>query len=78
MASEAGERTNRPYSGRYFAEYVRLAPESDHQATVQEALDAGSDRSWHLVGVEGEVADCAAILFWDTDPPGFVRGFEAR
>jgi hypothetical protein len=73
MVNETSEKNRVHYRGRYYAEYVRVRSGTDHQRTVQEALDSGSKKGWHLVGVEGGVPDCTAILFWDTEPPNFGR-----
>jgi hypothetical protein len=54
MMNETSEKDRVRYRGRYYAEYVRVASGTDHQRAVQEALDSGSENSWHLVGVEGE------------------------
>jgi hypothetical protein len=78
MMKETSEKDHVHYRGRYYAEYVRVAFGTDHQRAVQEALDSGSEKSWHLVGVEGGVPQCAAILFWDTEPPNFGRTNRAR
>jgi hypothetical protein len=78
MLDETSEKSSQPYRGRHFAEYVRLASEADHQMAIQEALDAGSEKGWHLVGVEGGLSSYAAILFWDTEPPNFGRRSRAR
>ena len=39
---------------------------------IQEALDAGDGKEWHLVGVS-DVPDEGLILFWDTARPSFGR-----
>jgi hypothetical protein len=43
------------------------------QAAVQELLDAGERKEWHLVGVAGGLPEGGVILFWDTAHPGFGR-----
>ena len=78
MPGETGEKTSRPYRGRHFAEYVRAASEADHRMAIQDALDAGSKKGWHLVGVEGGPPNYAAILFWDIEPPNFARTSRGR
>ena len=62
-----------PQHGRYYAEYVRLAPEADPQRVVQEVLDAHDRKEWHLVGVSGGLPDGGVILYWDTTAPSFGR-----
>jgi hypothetical protein len=76
--SETSEKDRVRYRGRYYAECVRVAHGTDPQRAVQEALDSGSENSWHLVGVGGGGLQCAAILFWDTEPPNFGRTNRAR
>ena len=61
-----------PPHGRYYAELVPPSPEG-LQATVQELLDAGERKEWHLVGVAGGLPEGGVLLFWDTAHPGFGR-----
>jgi len=62
-----------PPHGRYFAELVPPSPERGLQAAVQELLDTGERKEWHLVGVAGGLPQGGVILFWDTAHPGFGR-----
>ena len=63
-----------PPHGRYYAELVHpSSPEKGLQATVQELLDAGERKEWHLVGVAGGLPEGGVLLFWDTAHPGFGR-----
>ena len=78
MQDKTDYTATRARHGRYYAEYVPVASQAEHQRRIQEALDAGSRKSWHLVGVQGGVPDCAAILFWDTAPPSFGRTSRTR
>ena len=78
MMNEIKEKDRVRYRGRYYAEYVRVAIGTDPQRAVQEALDSGSENSWHLVGVGGGGPQSAAILFWDTEPPNFGRTNRAQ
>ena len=48
-----------PPHGRYYAELVPTSPETGLQATVQELLDAGERKEWHLVGVAGGLPEGA-------------------
>ena len=63
----------KPPHGRYYAELVPPSPEEGLQATVQELLDAGERKEWHLVGVAGGLPEGGVLLFWDTAHPGFGR-----
>ena len=40
---------------------------------IQEALDAGERKEWHLVGVSNVLPEGGVILFWDTSRPSFGR-----
>jgi hypothetical protein len=62
-----------PPHGRYYAELVPPYLERGLQATVQELLDAGERKEWHLVGVAGGLPEGGVLLFWDTAHPGFGR-----
>ncbi len=62
-----------PPHGRYYAELVPPFPEEGLQVTVQELLDAGERKEWHLVGVAGGLPEGGVLLFWDTAHPGFGR-----
>lgn len=62
-----------PPHGRYYAELVSPSLETGLQATVQELLDAGERKEWHLVGVAGSLPEGGVILFWDTVHPSFGR-----
>jgi hypothetical protein len=68
-----GQR-RRPAAARsVLRELVSPSPESSLQATVQELLDAGERKEWHLVGVAGGLPEGGVILFWDTARPSFGR-----
>ena len=75
MAAEvSGGGQPPPLHGRYYAELVPpSSPEMGLQATVQELLDAGERKEWHLVGVAGGLPEGGVLLFWDTAHPGFGR-----
>lgn len=60
-AEVSGE--GQPPHGRYYAELVPPSPESGLQATVQELLDTGERKEWHLVGVAGGLPEGGVILF---------------
>jgi hypothetical protein len=40
---------------------------------IQEALDAGEHKEWHLVGVSNVLPERGVNLFWDTSKPSFGR-----
>jgi hypothetical protein len=40
---------------------------------IQDALDAGEEQEWHLVGVSDVLPERGVILFWDTSRPSFGR-----
>ncbi len=58
--------------GRFFAEHLPVREGANLLERIQEALDAGDRREWHLVGVS-DVPDDGLILFWDTTKPSFGR-----
>jgi hypothetical protein len=58
-----------PPHGRYYAELVPTFPETGLQATVQELLDAGERKEWHLVGVAGGLPEGACSSFGITRIP---------
>jgi hypothetical protein len=65
---------SQPLHGRFYAELVPpSSPERGLQATVQELLDAGERKEWHLLGVAGGLPEGGVLLFWDTAHPGFGR-----
>jgi len=45
---------------------------------IQEALDAGERKEWHLVGVSNVLPKGGVILFWDTSRPSFGRTSRRR
>ena len=71
----SSEVSGQPPHGRcYYAELVPpSSPEIGLQATVQELLDAGERKEWHLVGVAGGLPEGGVMFFWDTAHPGFGR-----
>jgi hypothetical protein len=58
--------------GRYYAEELKVSNGEGARARLQEALDAGDRKEWHLVGVS-DLAGDSVILFWDTRRPSFGR-----
>jgi hypothetical protein len=59
--------------GRYFAQDLGLDQGGNIREQVQEALDAGESKGWHLVGVSDVLPERGVILFWDTERPSFGR-----
>lgn len=57
--------------GRYYAQELVLDPNADGLWQIQEALDAGDRREWHLLGVSNVLPERGVILFWDTERPSF-------
>ena len=61
--------------GQYFAQELTLDQGGNIRGQVQEALDAGESKGWHLVGVSDVLPERGVILFWDTERPSFGRSF---
>jgi hypothetical protein len=59
--------------GRYFAQELTLDQNADLREQIQDALDAGETKEWHLVGVSDVLPERGVILFWDTARPSFAR-----
>lgn len=59
--------------GRYFAQELLLDQDDGARGKIQDALDEGESRKWHLVGVSDVPAERVVILFWDTARPSFGR-----
>ena len=64
--------TDQPH-GRYFAQELTLDQAADARGRIQDALDAGERREWHLVGVSDIPPERSVVLFWDTARPSFGR-----
>ena len=58
-------------NGRYYAQELVLDPNADGLSQIQEALDAGDRREWHLLGASKVLPDRGVILFWDTERPSY-------
>ena len=68
--------------GRYYAQELVLDQATSKREQIQDALDAGDIREWHLVGVsdvlvDDELVEGGVILFWDTAWP-HVGSFAGR
>ena len=59
------------HHGRYYAQELRLDRNADTREQLQDALDAGDRKEWHLIGVSDVLPDHGVILIWDTSHPGF-------
>ena len=59
--------------GRYYAQELVLDENVDARRRGQDALDAGENRKWHLVGVSNVPQERGVVLFWDTVRPSFGR-----
>ncbi len=64
--------TDQPH-GRYFAQELMLDQDADARDQIQDTLDAGERKEWHLVGVSDVPQTGGIILFWDTVRPSFGR-----
>jgi hypothetical protein len=62
-----------PPHGRYYAEYVHPVEGVDFHITVQEALDAGDRKEWHLAGASNNPTESGVVLYWDAAYPSFGR-----
>jgi hypothetical protein len=58
--------------GRYFAQELMLDQSGNIREQIQDALDAGESREWHLMGVSDVLPERGVIL-WDTASPSFGR-----
>ena len=59
--------------GRYFAQELELEQDAEVREQIQDALDAGERKEWHLVGVSDVPPERRVVLFWDTTRPSFGR-----
>jgi hypothetical protein len=55
--------------GRYYAQELVLDQATSKREQIQDALDAGDSREWHLVGVSDVLVEGGVLLFWDTAWP---------
>lgn len=60
--------------GRYYAQELVLGQATSKREQIQDALDAGDSREWHLVAVSDGLVEGGVVLFWDTAWP-HVGGF---
>jgi hypothetical protein len=58
---------------RFFAQELMPNQRVNTKEQIQEALDAGERKEWHLVGVSAVLPERGVILFWDTSRPSFGR-----
>lgn len=59
--------------GRFFAQELTFDREANNREQIQDALDVGERREWHLVGVSDSAQGGGVFLFWDTASPSFGR-----
>jgi hypothetical protein len=59
--------------GRYFAQEIALDQDVNVREQIQDVLDNGETKEWHLVGVSDVLPERGVILFWDTARPSFGR-----
>jgi hypothetical protein len=59
--------------GRYFAQELAIDREANVREQIQDALDAGERREWHLAGVSDVAPESGVVLFWDTARPSFGK-----
>ncbi len=59
--------------GRYFAQELVPEEDADARGLIQDALDSGEKKEWHLVGVSDVPPGSRVVLFWDTARPSFGR-----
>jgi hypothetical protein len=59
--------------GRYYAQELMIDQDANIREQIQDALDAGENQEWHLVGVSDVLPERGVILFWDTARPSFGR-----
>jgi hypothetical protein len=59
--------------GRYYAQELVLVQATSKREQIQDALDAGDSRQWHLVGVSEGQGEGVVLLFWDTAWPRVGR-----
>ena len=58
---------------RFFAQELMPNQRVNIKEQIQEALDAGERKEWHLVGVSNVLPEGGVILFWDTSRLSFGR-----
>jgi hypothetical protein len=59
--------------GRYFAQELMPNQRENTRELIQDALDAGERKEWHLVGVSAVLPERGVLLCWDTTRPSFGR-----
>ena len=65
--------------GRYYAQELVLDRATSKREQIQEALDVGESRQWHLVAMSDVLVEGGVILCWDTSwaaEPHFGRRAE--
>ena len=54
---------------RYYAQELVLDQATSKREQIQDILDAGDSREWHLVGVSDALVEGGVVLFWETAWP---------
>jgi hypothetical protein len=57
----------------FFAQELMPNQRVNTKEQIQDALDAGERKEWHLVGVSNVLPEGGVILFWDTSRPSIGR-----
>ena len=57
------------HHGRYYVQELVLDQATSKREQIQDALDAGESREWHLVAVSDVMVEGGLILFCDTAWP---------
>ena len=55
--------------GRYYAQELVVDQATNKREQIQDALNAGDSREWHLVAVSDVLVEGGVVLFWDTAWP---------
>lgn len=58
--------------GRYYAQELSVEQGTNLREKIQDVLDEGDRKEWHLVGVS-DISEEGVVLFWDTARPSFGR-----
>jgi hypothetical protein len=60
--------------GRYYAQELMLDQATSRREQIQDALDVGDSKEWHLVAMSDVLVEGGVLLLWDTAWPK-VGGF---
>ncbi len=70
--SEENNPREAPEPERYYVEYVELSEVGGSVATLQEAINAGTRKSWRIIGVAQDPVGSGVFVVWDQS--GFISG----